>query len=297
VSEYGSTSVPVEVYFFEIAGIGVRLYTSDNVPQLAQTINYQPLPGLKSSKIPVPTNSEAVDITIQIPASHSLTRLVGLFSTPAQVKVTLKRYQRTDMNTPVLTWVGIMKTASVKGGLCTMQFPSAMATNFGISIPKEAIQSPCNWTLFDSRCKLSNAAFRITAMGSNIAYNEPYGQQLGRNYVLRGTFASNPYNLETLKGGTIRVTTGGRSETRTINAVFKNNGSLGYSLEFPSIIQLNEQLSAWTDTSSVEVLPGCDNSLETCKKYINVRNHGGFPLVPTEKMNPFRVDMSRVGKK
>lgn len=301
MSEYDSLSQPVEVYRFEVKGGGSYYYTTDDKQVVASSVPYTTLKGLKRSQLQIPTSGEPGALSVSMPADGALARLCALFETPTEVKLTLKRYQRDDLNTPVLTFVGLLNNADVKGDVATLVFPSSFSVALEGNIPRDRVQQQCNWQVYDSNCKYSNGA-RYKGTGATL---NRIRLDAGTIYIyqIQGRVYGGAMKYGDLAGGTLKITTGSKIETRTLGSfILYPTGDTAPNYDSPIVddqlleVRLNTPLTTYGPTSSWEVSVGCDNSPQRCGKLNNLANYGGFPYVPTEKLNPFRVDYSKAKK-
>lgn len=296
MSEVDNASRPVECYEFEIAGAGAFRYTSDEQSVLAESKLYNPLPGLSRSEIGIVSTSEAADMTITLPASAELARRVALTSTPDKVTLAFRRYQRTNLNSPVGIFDAVLQDSSITDDVCTLKFPDAIQNALGMIVPAEKIQPMCNNQFGDEDCKIDPNDHRILFIGAALipGFHGPVGPY---RYSYSGVSGVSVL-LRNLVGATLKVTTGSiggpQVQTRTINQVFTFGGTVpGFETAGGGIIYINQPLNPYTPQSNCEIIAGCSKDYMQCRAYNNYENFFGFPYVPTEKLNPFRLRFDR----
>lgn len=124
------------------------------------------------------------------------------------------------------------------------------------TVPSWRYQLTCNHQVFDTKCSLAAATYKITetitldATGT-ILTGTAFGTKADGFFV----------------GGEVKF----GAESRTIVAHVGTAITIMYKM-----IELES-------TDSVDVYPGCDGRAETCRdKYDNILNFLGFPFIPTE---------------
>lgn len=128
------------------------------------------------------------------------------------------------------------------------------------TVPKWRFQHTCNHMVFDDKCALTEASYKVTATVTIDAT---------KTLVSSATFALQDDGYFT--GGKIVF----GDEYRTI-VVHESN-----------VVTLMYKFQELVDASSVDAYPGCDGRVETCKnKFNNIVHFLGFPFIPTD--NPAR---------
>ena len=123
-------------------------------------------------------------------------------------------------------------------------------------VPKWRYQLTCNHVVFDSKCTLTEASYKTTATVILTSAN---------TILTSDTFASEEDGYFT----------GGKAvfgdEARTIVD------------HVGSAITIMYKMKELEDNDSVDVYPGCDGNVETCRdKFNNIINFLGFPFIPEE---------------
>jgi uncharacterized phage protein (TIGR02218 family) len=131
--------------------------------------------------------------------------------------------------------------------------------------PPNIIQSPCRWTLFDSHCTLSAAAFQVTgqvAAGST--------QTVINTTAALGSVGTDalPYTL-----GIVKFTSGQNAGLAA--KIKQQNSTTQFVLDVPFVLTINIG-------DQFILQPGCDLQQSTCgpSKYNNLIHFGGFPFTP-----------------
>lgn len=285
MSEYDSTSRPVEVYRFEIDGFDPMLFTSDSEDVVAEGDTYEALPGLsRSSLIIAPLGEDGADLTVTVPATSLLVRRVGLFLTPPRVRLKFRRYQRSDLSTPTMRRDLTMASAKTKGTSCSLVFPSPFDAGLAPRLPKNKIQQPCNWILGDRNCRINLDLFKATV--TSIAEAAQFTRTLAGQYIVQADWADGvtPYDTKLWVGGVISGVVGDVTDRRTIYEVEEHRSRIGIVVH----ITLSSRFEIPLADAAFSITPGCDNSFARCAELNNTPQFGGFPHV-TERENPFEV--------
>ena len=124
------------------------------------------------------------------------------------------------------------------------------------TVPRWRYQLTCNHMVFDSKCTLVEADYKITAV---ITLDST------KTKLTSATFDAQEDGYFT--GGHIIF----GDETRTIVD------------HVGSIVTIMYKFKELEDNDSVDAYPGCDGKIETCKdKFDNLLNFLGFPFIPVE---------------
>lgn len=281
------SSRPVECYRFNIAGYPELRYTSDSQNQVAEGLTYTSLRGLRRSPFVIVTNGDNSETSVSFPADSELSLKCGILGTPKEIRVTIKRYQRSDMDTPKETFSGICSGAVISGELATLKFPDAFSFALSTKIPKNKIQGPCNWNFGDRNCKFDVESFRANVV--SISPVVVFSQVQPGDYLVEVVFPENSVPVVQWVGGNIVLTQGSDDETRT---VYESTWLGGLKAR----IKLSKSFNLPIEGAEIRIFPGCDNSKLRCRTYGNEANFGGFPYVSTERDNPFHKDLSKGNK-
>lgn len=287
MSEFDDTSEPVETFEFFVAGFGYYRYTSSEKVFIAEAKAYSPLAGLSRSSVGIVSTNDPLDLTVTLPAAITLCRLIAMFDTPPKVTLSYRGYQRDTPNTVEQSYYGNFGGSTINGESCALKFPDMFNNATGTQVPKNKFQGTCNWQLGDANCKKVVADYEVTL--TDVAYSSPATDGSGEIYYVKGIFLGPAYPILTLwPGSFIEATRAGSIERRSINKVygFVNNAS----------VYLNQAFSFPIDGLTSFRIPtvGCDNSANTCATiFNNFANFSGFPRMPTEKYNPYRIRLDR----
>lgn len=310
MSEYTyAASVPADTYEFTLDDGSVWRYTSFDSALIVGGNTFSSLKGLSCTDLSIVSNLEKSEFTVSLPGLTALAKRIGYFGTPRKTMLLWRRYQRDNLaGLPVTTYRGELQNTSLANLVLTLKFPSVWDAAMQTKLPKDATQTQCNNTLFDGRCGLGKTRFQYQ-FGSKDIYTSEYLYGNARNKVLVNVYTSKfpspgPYQTMLWKGGTLKVMTGSKVTYYTINDPGVNNWQshqigLGYYgfgfVDTTQHMTLNGDISL-DPASTYEILPGCDNDFTTCGAYGNQARFNGFPFMPTEKLNPFRIDYSKSRK-
>ncbi|UOF80389.1 minor tail protein L [Caudoviricetes sp.] len=294
MSEHDSASNPIETYEFQIEGFGYIRLTSDELTLTAEGKVYTPQRGLSRSAIACVITSDAQPITVTLPADSTLARRVAMFETPKKTTLTFRRYQRDDLSTPTLYFKAVLNGASIQGETCELKFPDVLNNAMAGNLPKNVLQSQCNWNLGDANCKIVPTLlmfeFRAARLIPNAYFQdcEIWCDGAGR--------AASFLPASAWAGGVVRATRNGSIEERTINYFTPSGPAGNYSLTGTMVVNAPFSFPIDDRTTLKVVKVSCDNTYNSCRnKFDNLARFSGFPWTPTEKNNPFltRIDLTR----
>lgn len=174
------------------------------------------------------------------------------------------------LNPATVVWVTIMREDGTKifigkiGGV-SFDMKKAVATMKLVSIqgmmkskiPTRTYSASCSYECFDSDCALSALTFKTTLFSNDIEISSDYTQISSPKIAAKvgGYFA----------GGYAKC---GYEASYIISSV-------------GDTIKLLFPLQLWTPSMTIELYPGCDKTLNTCKsKFNNESNYGGYPFIP-----------------
>lgn len=252
-----ASSAPVEGYKF-IGSFKTYLYTSADEKILINGENYLPI-AIKRANVKAGTQEDdTLSLNLDLPFDIDVVRDYAYAQTPPKLTLELYRQQQ-DTGEFVLYWTGIVRGFSVTDRTASIQVPSIFSLALKGEIPNVYFQSPCNHVLYDGRCGILRSDNRVQ---TTVQATSP----------LEITLDTEPAAAHILAAGEIvNLRTGER------RLILDNNGSL-IDIGYPFVDMLVGD--------EVEVVKGCDHSLQTCKdKFDNVINFGGFPYIPAD--NPF----------
>lgn len=253
---------PIELYKFE--GTYENYYYTSAARKIAYLgHDYLPIP-LQRTEIAAGTqNDDGLNITIDLPVTAGLVAIYGFEDSPPELNLTIYRYH--DIGAVVVYWIGPVASITTNDGIATVQSNSELATLLASDFPNVYYQGPCNFTLFDIRCKVIEANYSGTAVLSVVN-----GRAVSVDTIPLGATG---INLDgKLVGGEVLLPSG---ERRMIV------GQAGV------VITLNFPFSRTTLGDVVTITAGCDHAYEgDCKlKFDNQTNYGGFPFIGAD--NPF----------
>ncbi len=259
---------PVEIYEFT-AGAESFFYTTAEDDQLVSAQPYLAVEGLQRGKTVDGPERRSDDFTVQLPTSDNVAQLFVGVMPGFRVKLQVRRFHRDDTPTPEVVKIfdGFIRTASFSrdGKQVTLIARSELAAD-GTQIPRRTYQSSCNHVLYDSlTCRVddTDVAFRASALD----VVSLVGNVLTVVSGIQGTYADGFMN-----GGYVEAI--GVSDFRMIES------------QVGDVLTLLSPFSS--EPATVNVLAGCDHSIQVCKSKFNiVINFGGSAFVPTR--NPFEV--------
>ncbi|MBK1615001.1 hypothetical protein CKO44_16145 [Rubrivivax gelatinosus] len=249
---------PVELYLFTIGSVVWR-YTSSARTITVDGAEWTAAPLKRGS---IETSQEAVrnGLDVECARDFPVAQLFRVSPPSDPIGLIIRRYHRDDAEITA-AWIGkVMNCEWQPGeGKATLHGESATSARRRAG-PGRVYQRGCHRPLFEQGCPVVKAEHSITTTVTSIA-----GLQLGVAALLARPYA----------GGWIEWTRpSGFVDRRFILA----GDALQLTLTLP--------LQGLAVGDSVTVLPGCDNTTETCASvYGALDAHGGFPHVPG--INPF----------
>ena len=160
---------PIECYEF-VGSYKTYRYTSGD---LAVTVNgnvFEPAL-IKRSNVKVGThNEDNIDLNIEMPISLQVAKDNAFQTTPPRLALTLYRVHRGSNYALDFSvyWTGNVYTWEIDGESCTVKVPSVFGSALSGNVPSIFYQAPCNHILFDSGCKISRAANKVTTTVTDI---------------------------------------------------------------------------------------------------------------------------------
>lgn len=238
-------------------------YTSANRPVVFQGEQYVPQPISRGSLAGASQDdSPRLEVTIDIG-----TQIVEDFAfSIGERQLALQLYEYDgDAVTATLEWEGLVTSISVDGRDATFLIPSRFGAGLTLPVPSVYYQSQCNHVLYDSRCSVARAAFRLDTTVVSIDQTSMVVASVGSN-------PNSFYNA----GEVIRTSDG---ERRLITNQIGTNVTLNFPFK-----ELNEN-------DAIELYAGCDRSPQVCRdRFSNILNFGGHPFIPT--VNVFQVGLN-----
>lgn len=133
-----------------------------------------------------------------------------------------------------------------------------------LSIPIYRYQPQCNWTLFD----LDNESYNRCSLNKN-------------NYIYQSTVNVSSDGLTlTRTGGDAWP---GSSFFALGHIEWDNHSRMVVAQTSTTAVTLRYLIPGLTNGETIDLYPGCDGSIETCRdKFSNVNNFGGHPYIPED---------------
>lgn len=254
-------AAPVECYRFTGPSQSYR-YTSSERDQvlLAETFIAS---SIKRNTVRGGSQSDdRLLLEIELPFDADVVRDYAYALSPSRLLVELFRVHRgTTFDTSyTLLWKGKATSFSVEGRVCKIRVPSIFTTALEGDVPTVFWQTPCNHTLYDSRCQASRAAHSIDTVVVAVADTSVTVETVGSISTL-------------LPAGEIVLDRTG--ERRLIVGTTANTLVVNYP--FSDILEGDE----------CTLSKGCNHSFATCvDTFDNGVNYGGYKDIPGD--NPFQ---------
>ena len=255
-SEEADERKPVEIYtIWRHDDSQFWYYTDGDVTVTYDGNDYLPAT-LKRSGIAYDNTLDVTTMSIQ--AAYLETPLLEYISqNPIEsIWISIKKLFRDQSPLEAsIIFIGQIKNVSFKGVAATINCVG-FEHFLSMPIPTWRYQLTCNLKLYDDKCKVVKSGYKLTTSGTLDAAET--------------TLTSSDFGLEDdgyYNGGTVEY----GSASRTIVSHVSNDIALSYK-----IIDLE-------DWAVVDVYPGCDLRIETCKdNYDNVINFMGTPFIPID---------------
>lgn len=254
-----SESAPVEAYEFVGTFQTYRYTSSDQAVNIGGN-DYLPI-AISRSQLKAGTHEDDnLSLDLELPFDIPVVRDYAFAETPPKLELTVYRQQPTATGTNfVIYWKGVVRGFTVNDRKAKIQVPSVFSLALQGELPNVYYQTPCNHTLYSSRCGIAGATHSFAGTVQAV---------LGTAITLTGT----PTTADNLAAGEIVNDRNG--ERRMVLSNTGNAIEIGYA--FVDLIV----------GDTVTLYKGCNHSFETCRvKFDNVINFGGFPYIPAD--NPF----------
>ncbi len=257
---------PIELYTISL-GATVWRYTSSDGPIVLASETYEPL-SISRGAHDQSQEDQDQQVEIRLPGDTPICRFY-IVSVPGEsATVLVERYQELDGATPqrIIMYDGVIETVSFEdGGEVGVLSIQNLRRAYSRSVPRDVYSAVCNHVLYDSRCKVAEASFRVTQEVLSVSGNEMTINNL--NLQADGYWVPGFVEL-----------TGSAQDFRVI---LKHVGN---------VVTLTLPFGTNPTGELVRVYAGCDHAPETCRsKFSNLLNFGGFPFVPTK--NPFQTGL------
>lgn len=259
---------PIELYLFRYGDSPDHYFAFNDGEQSVERtpITYRPVP-IKRTAIAISGTLDKAALTVHVPSNSGVPELFRVYA-PSSV-VTLEIFQG-HTNDPddefLLCWSGRVINCRWVGreALLTCEPSTTSLKRTGL---RRNYQYGCPHALYDpDTCRASEAAATTSAIA----------QVIEGNVVTCSVSGNNDY-----AGGKLKWTQGNnRKEIRTIVRVIDGK------------LVLSGIPIGLTVGMDVEMVKGCDHSLNGCVKHNNVLNYGGMPWIPLKNplsnSSPFR---------
>lgn len=254
LKETSSERKPVELYRLWV-GSTYYYYNNSDVSIDYGGHTYDPAP-ISRSDMSYNSSMDVSTITLTV-ATVDLAIVKYIAQNPIETMwVEVSKYFF-SMETPAtyIVFVGQIKQVGFKGS--TAEVECVGFEHFlSMRVPVYRYQLNCNHRVFDSNCGLTAASYKVQAV---VTLNA------AKTILTSATFAlqANGYFI----GGLVQYD----GESR----VCTNHVSTQVTLAYPMLYL--------ADSETVDIYPGCDGRINTCRdKFNNIANFFGFPFIPEE---------------
>lgn len=251
---------PFELYEFKYGAYIYRYNTTAN-DVVINNFTYVPMQ-LSRQNITLTSDIRRSQLQINAPTNFEVANFFRASIPATPISVTIKKKHRNDAEV-ITEWIGRIMTAEWTHSGVTLICESYYTAIQG-NADFRYYNYSCPHMLYGARCKVNRINYKVTISV----------QAVSGTIITSSVFSGYPSRYFT--GGYISFhdTHTGLIHTRHIVAHSGNT------------ITLSNQIPELTVPKQIEVYPGCDHTLNTCKnKFNNHLNFGGFPWVP--KKNPF----------
>lgn len=246
---------PTELYQLVLGGETFN-YTSSVDDQTILGVPYTAVP-VRRSSILIGAEPRQDVLTLTLPTNIApMDRYVSIV--PGQkATLTIRRLHRTDGGSPqvVVIFKGTVRAVGYSNNGTTADL-TVLPLTAGLAqqIPRFTYQGLCNHVLYDTRCKIDEASYKIDGAVTVVSGNTLTIP--GLNAQADGYYA----------GG------------------FAQDGSLDFRMILTHTgndITLLLPFQQTVISKTLSVFAGCDHTIATCKtKFNNVVNYGGYAFVP-----------------
>lgn len=258
-------SQPVELYTIQL-GVSVWRYTSADGPFTISSDVWEPF---AISRSPHEQSQEEQDqqIEIKLPGDAPICRRYIATVPGETATVRIERVQALDAALQRIVLLdGVVQSVSFEeGGEVAVLSLVTLRSAYSRTLPRDVYSAVCNHVLYDNRCQLAEATYRVTQQVLSVSGN---------------LITINGLNLESdgyWVPGFVELT----GSVRDFRVILAHTGNV-LTLPLPFSVDPTGEL--------VRVYAGCDHSPQTCQaKFNNLINFGGFPFVPTK--NPFQTGL------
>jgi len=255
-------SRPIDLYTIQTASTVYRV--TSHIADVVYGGNTFTAIAMSRGNVQVAQDLTGRELIVTLPITHPVVQRYAASGIPAQnVLVTLQRLQEIS-GLAMQVAQGYALGLVVEGHLAHIRVPSITDDAMQIKLPMIRAQTACNHMLFDPRCGKARAAYiQSNMMASQVVTPGRVTLELTAYSGASGYFTFG--EVVRLADGERRQIIGHLMTTLTINTAF------------PSALP----------GDVLQLTPGCDHSLGTCKlKYANVTNFGGMPHL-NSAVNPY----------
>lgn len=263
------TSKPIELYEFSYQNVVTRWTSADREILLGPSLYRVPTGGISRSDIEdAGKNVSNPSITLTVRNDFAPIQVFSAYPPSDVVNLTIKRLQSDDTSEVITIWSG--RVLSVGWGV---EKAKVTCQNIFTRLKQPGLRrlygANCPHLLYsqgDGECKLSRAAFKVTATLTTV-----------------DGLALTSAAFDALPDGHFA---GGLLDLLVSPGIYDKRG---IKTHVGDTITLTHPLAELVAGIVVDVYPGCDKTQATCiTKFNNVVNFGGFPYTP--KKNPFGTD-------
>lgn len=253
---------PFELYDFIRGTWSMYLTTKAEQFYVNESQIYEPAP-ISRSKVRQGQELRKDSISLVVPRGHDLAAEFINVAPEETTSVTIRRLHRgLDFSEAVVRWKGRVIGAEPQGEKVEIICES-LYTSMRIAGLRTRAELICQHSLYDSGCTVNEADHQVTDTIDSVS---------GSTVTM--TAISGSYADGWFSGGILR--TGDNSRFIVAHA--------------GNTITLSRPLKELEAGLSVDLSPGCDRTMATCRdKFNNILNYLGFPWMPTQ--NPFQVSI------
>jgi len=254
-------SRPIELYTFTVGNETYRYTSTEGTVTFGGT-DYEPIAGLKRSKITRSKEQKSTVMTIQIPTSNPVPTAFIAVQPSSTITVTVWRIQPDAVpEVSIVVFDGYVSGVAFKDTVAELRCVPFNEL-FNRETPRFQYQGLCNHVLYDNGCQVNEASYKYS------------GTVIGVIEGIQVDIAGLPSAGTPFVGGYLEIPD--KSEQRLI---ISQSGT---------IVTILLPFKAAISGGTIDAYYGCDHTPQTCaRKFSNILNYGGFPFVPTS--NPFNL--------
>ncbi len=258
-------SQPVELYTIQL-GVDVWRYTSADGPFTIASETWEPF-AISRTPFEESQEEQGQNVEVRLPGDAPICRRYIATVPGESATIRIERVQELDAALQrIVVLDGVIQTVSFeKGGEIAVLSVVTLRSAYSRTLPRDVYSAVCNHVLYDDRCKVAEASYRVTQEVLSVSGN---------------LITINNLNLQSdgyWVPGFVELT----GSVRDFRVVLAHTGNV-LTLPLPFSVNPTGEL--------VRVYAGCDHSPQTCNtKFSNLLNFGGYPFVPTK--NPFQTGL------